>query len=110
MGVLGLRSVMHAYSVYHTPQLRTLAQPVHAILFWNRKTMTATSSKAQTFYRRLYIAYLIDTGAAASVPAIVALTGMPRRTVQDAIKSLISMGVQCHFAGPNRTGHYVIDD
>ena len=45
-------------------------------------------SKTKTsFYRRLYIAYLIDQGFN-TVPAIMGVTGMPRRTAQDTITSL----------------------
>ena len=41
------------------------------------------SSKTRTsFYRRLYVAWLIDSGSACSVPALMAVTGMPRRTAQ----------------------------
>ena len=41
-------------------------------------------SKTKTsFYRRLYVAWLIDSGTADSVPALMAATGMPRRTAQD---------------------------
>ncbi|AZS26508.1 hypothetical protein DYL72_15480 [Vibrio anguillarum] len=45
-------------------------------------------SKTQTsFFRRLLVAYLIDTGTN-TVPAIIKATGMPRRTAQDTIKAL----------------------
>ena len=43
-------------------------------------------SKTRTsFYRRLYVAWLIDSGSASSVPALMAATGMPRRTAQDTL-------------------------
>ena len=48
--------------------------------------MTISKTKS-SFYRRLYIAHLIDTGIA-TVPGILEYTGMPRRTAQDTIKSL----------------------
>ena len=44
--------------------------------------MTVSKTKS-SFYRRLYVAWLVDSGAAASVPALVEATGMPRRTAQD---------------------------
>ncbi|MFC1747638.1 helix-turn-helix domain-containing protein [Pseudomonadota bacterium] len=67
-------------------------------------------SKTKTsFYRRLYIAYLIDTGTN-TVPAISAETGMARRTTQDTIKALHELGIQCNWAGPTKSGGYEIID
>ncbi|GHA58058.1 helix-turn-helix domain-containing protein [Photobacterium aphoticum] len=71
-------------------------------------------SKTKTsFYRRLYVAYLIEQGVA-SVPGIMSFTGMPRRTAQDTIKSLAELDIHCQFVqeegARNRTGHYAIVD
>ena len=50
------------------------------------------SSKTRTsFYRRLYVAWLIDSGSACSVPALMAVTGMPRRTAQDTLAALAEL-------------------
>ncbi|KAB7624122.1 winged helix-turn-helix domain-containing protein [Alkalilimnicola sp. S0819] len=73
-----------------------------------------SSSKTRTsFYRRLYVAHLIDTGIA-SVPQIMAATGMPRRTAQDTISALAELDIACVFeqqAGArNRSGSYRIED
>lgn len=70
-------------------------------------------SKTKTsFYRRLYVAWLIDSGAACSVPALMDATGMPRRTAQDTLTALIELDIDCVFeqdAGErNNAGHYVI--
>ncbi|MFC4361044.1 winged helix-turn-helix domain-containing protein [Simiduia curdlanivorans] len=65
-------------------------------------------SKTKTsFYRRLYIAYLIDRGIN-TVPAITAATGMPRRTAQDTLSALHELGIECEFVGANKDGHYRI--
>jgi hypothetical protein len=65
-------------------------------------------SKTKTsYYRRLYIAYLIDTGVN-TVPKIIVETGMPKRTIQDTIKSLSEMDISCQFAGAAKNGHYEI--
>ena len=57
--------------------------------------MTERHSKTKTsFYRRLYVTYLIDSGIN-TVPTITAATGMPRRTVQDTILALKELGIQC---------------
>ncbi|WP_110647304.1 winged helix-turn-helix domain-containing protein [Salinicola peritrichatus] len=72
-------------------------------------------SKTRTsFYRRLYVAHLIDGGRASSVPAIVEATGMPRRTAQDTLAALAELDIRCEFeqaAGErHRIGRYVIRD
>ena len=73
------------------------------------------SSKTRTsFYRRLYVAWLIDSGQAVSVPALMAATGMPRRTAQDTLAALAELDIDCHFEQQdgerNNAGHYRIRD
>lgn len=72
-------------------------------------------SKTRTsFYRRLYVAWLIDSGTANSVPALMATTGMPRRTAQDTLAALGELDILCDFVQHNgernNSGHYVIRD
>ncbi|MGF1718379.1 winged helix-turn-helix domain-containing protein [Photobacterium chitinilyticum] len=71
------------------------------------------SKTKSSFYRRLYIAHLIDSGVS-TVPAILEYTGMPRRTAQDTIKSLADLDIVCTFVQTkgerNRSGHYKISD
>jgi hypothetical protein len=72
-------------------------------------------SKTKTsFYRRLYVAWLIDSGSACSVPALMDATGMPRRTAQDTLAALADLDIDCVFvqqAGErNNAGHYAIRD
>lgn len=72
-------------------------------------------SKTKTsFYRRLYVAWLIDSQTASSVPALMDATGMPRRTAQDTIAALSDLDILCEFeqqAGArNHAGHYRIRD
>ena len=72
-------------------------------------------SKTRTsFYRRLYVAWLIDSGTATSVPALIAATGMPRRTAQDTLAALAELDIHCEFlqhdGERNNAGHYVIRD
>jgi hypothetical protein len=72
--------------------------------------MTSVPTKTKiSYYRRLYIAYLIDTGVS-TVPQIMSVTGMPRRTVQDTIKSLAELDIVCKFVGATKDGSYVISD
>jgi hypothetical protein len=71
-------------------------------------------SKTRTsFYRRLYVAHLIRTGIA-SVPAITATTGMPRRTAQDTLNALGELDIRCEFqhheGERHNSGRYVIRD
>ena len=75
--------------------------------------MTVSKTKS-SFYRRLYVAWPIDSGTAVSVPAIVEATGMPRRTAQDTLAALADLDIDCRFvqeAGERHNGgHYRIDD
>lgn len=76
--------------------------------------MSLPLSKTKTsFYRRLFIAYLIDQGIA-SVPALIDATGMPRRTAQDTITSLAELDIECTFekgeGERHNIGHYRIHD
>ena len=71
------------------------------------------ASKTRTsFYRRLYVAWLIDSGTATTVPALMAATGMPRRTAQDTLAALAELDIVCQFVQTdgerNNAGHYAI--
>ncbi|WP_447555972.1 winged helix-turn-helix domain-containing protein [Vreelandella sp. EE22] len=75
--------------------------------------MTQSLSKTRSsFYRRLYVAHLINEGTS-SVPALIEATGMPRRTAQDTIASLAELDIQCPFKPTDgerhNIGHYVIE-
>ncbi|SHL34930.1 hypothetical protein SAMN05660971_00275 [Halomonas cupida] len=74
---------------------------------------STTPSKTRTsFYRRLYVAHLIDQGIA-SVPDLMKATGMPRRTAQDTLAALEELHIDCRFiAEPGQRhniGHYAIE-
>lgn len=71
--------------------------------------MTELHTKTKTsFYRRLYLAYLIDSGC--NTPkAIVEVTDMPRRTLQDTIKALSDLDIVCHAHGGTKAMHYSIE-
>lgn len=72
--------------------------------------MLEKPSKTKTsFYRRLYLAHLIDNGCH-TVPAIIEATGMPRRTAQDTIVALHELGITCEFVGGTKNGTYKISD
>ncbi len=70
------------------------------------------SKTKSSFYRRLYVAWLIDSGTASSVPALMDATGMPRRTAQDTLLALADLDIDCQFAQQegerNNAGHYEI--
>ena len=73
------------------------------------------ASKTRTsFYRRLYLAWLIDSGAATNIPALMAATGMPRRTAQDTLAALADLDIDCVFEQEDgerhNAGHYRIRD
>ncbi|RXJ71446.1 hypothetical protein CS022_20925 [Veronia nyctiphanis] len=65
------------------------------------------------FARRLYLMYLIDTTERPNVPHLMNITDWPRRTLQDAIKSLPQFGVSMSFVEDGKRhndGFYQIDD
>nr|WP_314561248.1 winged helix-turn-helix domain-containing protein [uncultured Pseudomonas sp.] len=70
------------------------------------------SKTKSSFYRRLYVAYLIDSGRASNVPALTDATGMPRRTAQDTIAALADLDIVCEFeqedGARHHAGHYRI--
>ncbi len=69
-----------------------------------------THSKTKTsFYRRLYVAHLINSGIN-TVPQIVERAGMPRRTAQDTITALEELAIDCEFVGAKKCGAYKIND
>jgi len=68
-----------------------------------------THSKTKTsYYRRLYIAYLIDTGIN-TVPLLLESTEMPKRTLQDTISALAEMDIVCAVSGGTKNRSYSID-
>jgi hypothetical protein len=84
-----------------------------AITFLFDKDLTMDVSKTKSsFYRRLYVAYLIDSEVASSVPALTDVTGMPRRTAQDTIAALADLDIVCEFeqldGARNHAGGYRI--
>lgn len=72
------------------------------------------SKTKSSFYRRLYVAWLIDSGSADNVPALMAATGMPRRTAQDTLSALEELDIRCEFQQQdgerNNAGSYLIRD
>lgn len=72
------------------------------------------SKTKSSFYRRLYVAWLIDSGTATSVPALMEATDMPRRTAQDTLAALADLDIDCafeqHDGERNNAGHYRIRD
>ena len=75
--------------------------------------MSEPSKTRSSFYRRLYVAHLISQGTDA-VPAIMAATGMPRRTAQDTLTALAELDISCAFGqtegARHLQGHYHISD
>jgi hypothetical protein len=70
------------------------------------------SKQRRAYCRKLYVAHLIATGRH-DLHSLEAVTGMPRRTLQDCIADLADIGILCEFVqdGPkHRHGHYAIRD
>ncbi|MEN0037903.1 MAG: winged helix-turn-helix domain-containing protein [Cellvibrio sp.] len=63
-------------------------------------------SKTKTsFYRRIYVAWLIQQGIN-SVPKIIEATGMPRRTAQDTLAAIHELEIDLE----NNNGSYRVRD
>ncbi|HDO1375118.1 TPA: winged helix-turn-helix domain-containing protein [Aeromonas veronii] len=75
--------------------------------------MSEPSKTRTSFYRRLYVAWLISQGTD-TVPAIMEATGMPRRTAQDTLTALAELDISCAFeqteGARHLQGHYRISD
>jgi hypothetical protein len=72
--------------------------------------MTDKHSKTKTsYYRRLYIAHLIDNGIN-TVPLLLDSTGMPKRTLQDTILALAEMDIVCASTGGTKNRSYSIEE
>lgn len=54
--------------------------------------MNEHSKTKTSFYRRLYVAWLIAQGVN-SVPKIIEATGMPRRTAQDTLAAIHELDI-----------------
>ncbi|WP_445571204.1 winged helix-turn-helix domain-containing protein [Pseudomonas sp. E102] len=72
------------------------------------------SKTKSSFYRRLYVAYLINSDLASNIPALTEATGMPRRTAQDTVAALADLDIICEFeqqqGARNHAGQYRIRD
>ncbi len=81
---------------------------------FEKDSLMEISKTKSSFYRRLYVAYLIDSKLACSVPELTAVTGMPRRTAQDTISALADLDIECEFeqqeGARNHAGSYRIRD
>ncbi|WP_039917805.1 helix-turn-helix domain-containing protein [Cellvibrio mixtus] len=61
-------------------------------------------SKTKTsFYRRIYVAWLIARGIN-TVPKIISATGMPRRTAQDTLAAIHELAIEL----ANDNGNYAL--
>jgi hypothetical protein len=67
--------------------------------------MTESSKTKTSFYRRIYITYLIDQGIN-TVPKIIEATGMPRRTAQDTLAAIHELAIELE----NQQGTYRVID
>ena len=60
--------------------------------------MSEHSKTKTSFYRRIYIAWLIAQGVN-TVPKIIAATGMPRRTAQDTLAAIHELAIELENIG-----------
>ena len=60
------------------------------------------------FFRRMYVAYLIDTAKNNQVPDLMVITGFSRRTLQSVIEGLSDYCIDCEYI--KNENRYVIKD
>lgn len=71
--------------------------------------MTDKYSKTKTsYYRRIYVAFLIDSGTN-TVPALIDATEMPRRTLQDTLKALADLDIVIESRGGTKNASYAVE-
>ena len=73
----------------------------------NAEVSPKVSKTKTSFYRRIYVTDLIESGIN-TVPALMAGAGMPRRTAQDTIVALKELGIEVVFQGGTKNGHYEV--
>ena len=63
------------------------------------------------YYRKVYLAYLIDTEKH-NIVTLAEKTGIPKRTIQDSMKNFGDVGISFEFVQKegalNKQGHYII--
>jgi len=64
----------------------------------NGVNMTIHSKTKTSFYRRIFLTYLIEQGIN-TVPKIMAATGMPRRTAQDTLAAIHELAITLENKG-----------
>jgi len=70
--------------------------------------MTGKYSKTKTsYYRRIYVAYLIDTGTN-TVKGLLDATGMHRRTLQDTLSALPEFDIIVESSGGTKALTYKV--
>ncbi|MCH1929756.1 winged helix-turn-helix domain-containing protein [Shewanella sp. A25] len=70
--------------------------------------MQPISKQHKAFLRKLYLAHLMDDERH-NLLSLNKLTGMPRRTLQDAIASFVDIGIRAEFVqdgSRNNAGYY----
>lgn len=71
--------------------------------------MTMHSKTKKSYYRRLYVAYLIDSGVN-TVPLLIETTDMPKRTLQDTLAALAELDILLESEGGTKNLTYQISN
>ncbi len=80
-------------------------------MIWGVIVANVISKQRKAFLRKLYLAHLIDNDRH-NLLSLNKTTGMPRRTLQDAIVALKDLGVECRFIQDGKRyniGYYHIE-
>ncbi|MFW7525628.1 helix-turn-helix domain-containing protein [Vibrio ostreicida] len=67
------------------------------------------SKQSAAFYRKVLLAYLIDSQASVNLKVLEQKTGWPKRTIQDSLREIKTISVSVSFHGSAKSGHYKVD-
>lgn len=67
------------------------------------------SKQSAAFYRKVLLAYLIDSHANVNLKVLEHQTGWPKRTIQDSLREIKSISIRVSFCGSTKSGYYKVD-
>lgn len=73
-------------------------------------SIAISSKHSAALYRKLVLAYLIDSQPEMNLKALEESTGWGWRTVQKSVSDFKSVSIQVSYHGTPKKGHYRIDD
>ena len=67
------------------------------------------NKQSAAFYRKLILAFLIDSNPNVNLVALEKLTGWPKRTIQDSLREIKTISIVVSYQGSSKNGFYQVD-